>query len=141
HFNLLIVENLRSDTLTKPSDGMRRAIADAVVGDSMYIEDPTVIELESYAAKIMGKEAAIFVPSGTMSNLVAVMAHTWERGAEILLGDCSHIHINEQGNIGTIAHVHSRTLTNKSDGTFSIDELVSKIRYNVDSLFPNTALY
>ncbi|XP_054159325.1 uncharacterized protein LOC128957561 [Oppia nitens] len=132
------VIDLRSDTVTKPSADMRKAIYESVVGDNCYNEDPSVTELEKLAAKLVGKERALFVSSGTMSNLVAVMTHCWERGSEILLGDQAHIHINELGGIATVASVHHRTLTNNSDGTFSIDELVAKIRNK--GVYPNPTL-
>ncbi|CAG2165699.1 unnamed protein product [Oppiella nova] len=79
------VIDLRSDTLTKPSDLMRKAMAESVVGDDCYKEDPTVNELESYAAKVVGKEAAIFVPSGTMSNLIAENTHNICNGTPLPL--------------------------------------------------------
>lgn len=134
------VVDLRSDTVTKPSSQMREVIANAEVGDDVFGEDPTVKELENYFAKLVQKDCALFVPTATMANLIAIMCHCWQRGAEVLLGDQSHIHLFEQGGIATIANVHSRTLTNKCDGTFSIDELKSKIRTNVDSHVPNTTL-
>lgn len=90
------VVDLRSDTLTKPSDGMRRAMADAEVGDDVFGEDPTVKELESRMAALLGKEAALFVPTGTMGNLVCVGAHCG-RADEVILGNRSHIFLNEGG--------------------------------------------
>ena len=82
--------DLRSDTVTKPTEEMRQAMARAPVGDDVYGEDPTVNELEEKAADILGKEAALFVPSGTMGNQVAVLAHT-QRGDEIILDTYCHI--------------------------------------------------
>ncbi|XP_041077167.1 threonine aldolase 1 isoform X3 [Polyodon spathula] len=89
--------DLRSDTVTKPGPAMRRAMAKAEVGDDVYGEDPTVNELQRQAAQLFGMEDALFVPSGTMSNLIAVMSHCRERGEEIILGEKSHLHIYEQG--------------------------------------------
>ena len=90
-------------------------------------------------ARLTGKEAALMVPSGTMGNLICVMAHCWERGAEVLLGDRSHIHIYEQGGVAQMAGVHPRTLTNLDDGTFSLQELRLKLRED-DPHLPVTKL-
>lgn len=90
------VVDLRSDTLTQPSDGMRRAMAESVVGDDVFGEDPTVTELEARMAALLGKEAALFVPTGTMGNLVCVGAHCG-RADEVVLGNLSHIFLNEGG--------------------------------------------
>ena len=82
--------DLRSDTVTKPTPAMREAMATAEVGDDVYGEDPTVNRLEAIVAEMLGKEAAIFVSSGTMGNLTSVLAHCG-RGDEMILGDKSHI--------------------------------------------------
>jgi len=95
------VIDLRSDTVTKPTAAMRRAMARAPVGDDVFGEDPTVRELEELAAGAMGKAAALLVPSGTMGNLLAVMTHA--EGREVLLGDLSHIHLNEAGGAARVA--------------------------------------
>lgn len=79
--------DFRSDTVTKPNDEMRLAMMNAVVGDDVYHEDPTVKELQNLAAEILGKEAALFVPSGTMSNLIALLCHCQVRGSEVIVGD------------------------------------------------------
>ena len=79
--------------------GMRKAMAEALVGDDVFREDPTVLELEKAMAKELGKEAGLFVPTGSMGNLICVMVHCWGRGLEIILGDRSHIHVYEQGTI------------------------------------------
>merc|ERR1712106_1305642 len=89
----VIVVDLRSDTVTQPSKEMREAMASAEVGDDVFRDDPTVLELEEKVALMAGKEAALFVPSGTMGNLICVLAHCWGRGAELLVGDKAHIHI------------------------------------------------
>ncbi|HWK81888.1 MAG TPA: beta-eliminating lyase-related protein, partial [Thermomicrobiales bacterium] len=84
------VIDLRSDTVTRPTPSMRRAMAEAVVGDDQYGDDPTVNELEAQAAELMGKEAAVFVPSGTMGNLASLLARC-DRGVEAIVGSESHI--------------------------------------------------
>jgi len=88
--------DLRSDTVTLPTEEMRRAMAEAEVGDDVYGEDPTIQELESLAAKILGKEAALFVPSGTMGNQVSVMTHT-QRGDEVIMEAESHVYYGSHG--------------------------------------------
>ena len=120
--------DLRSDTFTEPTPAMRQAMATCEVGDDVWELDPTVHELESLAASTFGKEAAIFVPSSVMANLIAVMAHTSGRGEEIIVGDRCHISLYEQGNVSTIGGVHVRTVRNLDDGTFDLSELSIKIR-------------
>jgi len=104
----LPVVDLRSDTVTRPTPAMRRAIAEAVVGDDVFGDDPTVIELERRCAELSGKEAAVFVPSGTMGNQLAVCCHT-SFSDEVLLEAESHIFLYEQGgmaaNSGCLAHI------------------------------------
>jgi len=131
--------DLRSDTVTRPNDGMRQAMAAAEVGDDVMKDDPTVNKLEARMAELTGKEAALFVPSGTMGNLICVLSHCWERGAELLLGDKSHIHIYEQGGVAQLGGVHPRSLSNLPDGTFSLQELESKVRED-DPHLPVTTL-
>merc|ERR1712106_820713 len=135
----VIVVDLRSDTVTQPSKEMREAMASAEVGDDVFRDDPTVLELEKRVANLAGKEAALYVPSGTMGNLICVLAHCWERGAEILIGDRSHIHIYEQGGVAQLGGVHPRTLKNLEDGTFSIEELEAKVRED-DQHLPITTM-
>ena len=100
--------DLRSDTVTQPTDEMRRLMAAAPVGDDVYGDDPTVNRLEEMAARMLGKEAAMFVPSGTFGNQVSVMAHT-HRGEEILLFDDAHILIHEGGAAAVLSGVQTRT--------------------------------
>ncbi|XP_068161795.1 uncharacterized protein [Antennarius striatus] len=97
------VVDLRSDTVTKPGAAMRRAMAEAEVGDDVMGEDPTVNELQKIAADTFQMEDALFIPSGTMSNLIAVMVHCRERDDEVILGDLSHIHIYEQGGTAQVS--------------------------------------
>ena len=121
--------DLRSDTLTHPTQSMRDAMATAEVGDDVFQEDPTVQKLETLSAEKMGKEAALFVPSGCMGNLISLLSHCG-RGDEILLGDRSHISLYEVGGVAALAGVHPRPLPNKNDGTISIDLLEKGIRHS-----------
>ncbi|KAL2558011.1 putative low-specificity L-threonine aldolase 1 [Forsythia ovata] len=120
--------DLRSDTVTKPTETMRAAMASAEVDDDVLGHDPTAARLEMEMARIMGKEAALFVPSGTMANLICVLTHCEIRGSEVILGDNSHIHIYENGGISTIGGVHPRTVKNNEDGTMDIDLIEAAIR-------------
>ena len=129
--------DLRSDTVTLPSDEMREAILSAKLGDDVFGEDPTVNELETKAAKIIGKEAALIVPSGTMGNLVSILVHC-QRGTEIILGDKAHTFVFEAGGISTFGGIHSRQLKNQADGTINIEEIKSAIRMDNDH-FPKTS--
>ncbi|PRD27147.1 UNVERIFIED_CONTAM: low-specificity L-threonine aldolase 2, partial [Trichonephila clavipes] len=133
--------DLRSDTVTKPTAAMRKAMAEAVVGDDVYSEDPTVNELQERIAKFLGKEAALFVPSGTMGNLTAVMAHCWTRGQEIIIGDESHMFMYEQGGISQLASVHVSSIPTLEDGTFDLEVLKEKIRPKFPNIHePSTGL-
>lgn len=135
------VVDLRSDTVTKPGAAMRQAMAEAEVGDDVMGEDPTVNELQKIAASMFGMEAALFVPSGTMSNLIAVMVHCRERGDEMIVGDLSHLHIYEQGGSAQLAGVHATTVTTLPDGTFDLEQLESKIRHGYpDPHYPRSRL-
>ncbi|XP_041670796.1 threonine aldolase 1 [Cheilinus undulatus] len=135
------VVDLRSDTVTRPGAAMRTAIAEAVVGDDVMGEDPTVNELQEAAADMFGMEAALFVPTGTMSNLIAVMVHCRERGDEMIVGDLSHLHIYEQGGSAQLAGVHATTVTTLPDGTFDLEQLESKIRHGYpDPHYPRSRL-
>nr|CAD7203966.1 unnamed protein product [Timema douglasi] len=135
------VVDLRSDTLTKPTQEMRRAMFEAEVGDDVYGEDPTVNALEKKAAAMLNKEGGLFLPSATMSNLVALMSHCKERGCEAIAGDSSHMFLFEQGGAAQLGGVQMCTLPNKSDGTFDLDLMESKVRSGNDSLHePITSL-
>ncbi|KAG9160840.1 hypothetical protein Leryth_008672 [Lithospermum erythrorhizon] len=120
--------DLRSDTVTKPTEAMRVAMAKAEVDDDVLGNDPTAFHLEAEMAKISGKEGALFVPSGTMGNLISVLVHCDIRGSEVILGDNCHIHLYENGGISTIGGVHSRTVKNNEDGTMDIDQIEAAIR-------------
>lgn len=121
------VIDLRSDTVTKPTPGMRAAMAAAEVGDDVFGDDPTVNLLEARAAEAVGKEAALFVPSGTMANLVALLTHT-NPGDEVILGDQSHVFQYEVGGVARVAGLVTRTLANLPDGTIDPAELRAAIR-------------
>jgi len=130
--------DLRSDTVTKPTPEMRRAMYEAEVGDDVYGDDPTVNELERKAAERLGKEAALFVVSGTMGNLVALLTHCG-RGDEVILGDKSHTFLYEQGGMATLGGIVPHTIPNQEDGTLRIDDIAGAIRAD-DPHFPRTRL-
>ncbi len=119
--------DLRSDTITKPTPAMRRAMAEAEVGDDVLGDDPTVKRLEALAAERLGKEAALFVPSGTMGNLVCLLTHCG-RGDEVILGDQAHCYIYEQGGSSAVGGIHPRPLPNRPDGTLDLDAIEAAIR-------------
>lgn len=121
------VIDLRSDTVTKPTPAMRRAMAEAEVGDDVFGEDPTVNRLQEMAAAIMGKEAALLVTSGTQGNLVSILAHCG-RGDEAIVGDQSHTYLYEQGGMAALGGVHPRVLPNRPDGTIDLDQIEAAIR-------------
>ncbi len=129
--------DLRSDTVTKPTVKMREVMAVAKVGDDVYGEDPTMNKLEVRAAELLGKEAALFIPSGTMGNQLAIMTHTTP-GNEILLGAYSHIFYYEVGALAKLSGVQARTLDDKQ-GIFNPEELKGAIR-GEDIHYPETAL-
>lgn len=130
--------DLRSDTVTRPTPEMREAMATAIVGDDQYGEDPTVRQLEERAAQLVGKEAAAFVPSGTMGNLAAVLAHC-DRGDEILIGDESHIFWYESAGPAAVGGISPRTLATSRWGTYDLDEVGHAIREPRPG-YPRTAL-
>jgi threonine aldolase len=119
--------DLRSDTVTRPTPAMRRAMAEAEVGDDQYGEDPTVNRLEELAAEMLGKEAAVFVSSGTQGNLCAVLAHCG-RGQEVIMGDQCHIVLYEQGGTATLGGLPWRVLPNTPHGTLEPAAIEAAIR-------------
>ncbi len=131
--------DLRSDTVTWPTAAMREAMANAVVGDDVYGEDPTVNELEAYSAELFGKQAALLVPSGTMSNLVAILTHCG-RGDEIILGDKAHTFAYEVGSIAGLGSIHPHTIPVQPDGTFLLDDIRNAIRDPGNVHYPLTRL-
>ncbi len=119
--------DLRSDTVTQPTPAMREAMATAPVGDDVYGEDPTVNALQALAAEMLGKEAGLFVASGTMGNLASVLAHCG-RGEEMILGKQAHIFRYEAGSAAAYGGVHPNTLQVRPDGTLDLDEIRASIR-------------
>jgi threonine aldolase len=129
--------DLRSDTVTWPTPAMREAMAAAPVGDDVYGDDPTVNELERYAAELVGKEASLFVPTGTFGNQLALF--TWSpRGSEIILGEQCHIIQHEAGGAAVIAGVQIRPV-HAPDGTIDPEAVRSRIRAE-DIHHPTTSL-
>ncbi|MBC8171880.1 MAG: DegT/DnrJ/EryC1/StrS family aminotransferase, partial [Anaerolineae bacterium] len=107
--------DLRSDTVTHPTPAMREAMATAPVGDDVYGEDPLVNRLEAEAAEMLGKEAGLFVTSGTQGNLVALLVHCG-RGDEVILGDKAHTFVYEAGAIAAVGSIHPHTVPVHADG-------------------------
>lgn len=105
--------DLKSDTVTRPSPAMRKVMAEAEVGDDVYGEDPTVNRLQQKAAAMMGKEASLFFPSGTMGNLAALLSHC-DRGDGVILGSCSHIYFNEGGGLAALGGIFPLTADDSS---------------------------
>ncbi|XP_061031734.1 uncharacterized protein LOC133079978 [Eubalaena glacialis] len=129
------VVDLRSDTVTKPGPAMRRAMAEAVVGDDDYGEDPTVRELQATAAELLGVERTLFVPTNTMANLISVMCHCQRRGSQLLLGQECHLHVYEQGGVAQIAGVHSHPLPDLPHGTLDLAELERLVTRSLGSRY------
>ena len=119
--------DLRSDTVTKPTPEMREAMAKAEVGDDVYGDDPTVNRLQEMAAEMTGHEAGLFVASGTMGNLSAVLAHC-QRGDEVILGKEAHTYRYEAGGVSVLGGVHSCQLPNQPDGSIALDDIEGAIR-------------
>ncbi len=131
--------DLRSDTVTLPTAAMRRAMAEAEVGDDVWGEDPTVNSLEERAAELLGKEAGLFVASGTMANLVAQMAHL-ARGQEIIAGVETHLVVDEAAGHAVVVGASVRQLRDRPDGTLALDELEEAFRNPTDIHEPPTGL-
>src|SRR4030042_3178307 len=119
--------DLRSDTVTQPTEAMRHAMANAPVGDDVFGEDPTVNKLQAMAAEMMGKQAGLFVASGTMGNLAAILAHGG-RGDEAILGNKAHTFLYEAGGISALGGVHSCQLPNQEDGTLKLEDIQAAVR-------------
>ena len=130
--------DLRSDTVTLPTDAMRNAMAIAEVGDDVYGEDPTINRLERISAEKMGKEAGLFVPSGTMGNLIAFLTHC-QRGDEAIMGDQAHTFYYEVGGVSALGGIMVHTVPNQPDGTMNLTDLRRAIR-GEDVHFPTTRL-
>lgn len=119
--------DFRSDTVTHPTAAMREAMANAVVGDDVYGEDPTVINLEAKAAKMLGKEAGLFVSSGTMGNLLAVLA-VCGRGDEVIMGTAGHTFLHEAGGVSALGGVVIHTIPNQEDGSLALEDIEGAMR-------------
>ncbi len=131
--------DLRSDTVTRPTDEMRRAMAAAEVGDDVFGDDPTVNELEARAARLLGKEAGVFVASGTMGNLVSLMAHL-PRGYEAIAGASTHTVMDEAGGHAVVVGATVRPLQERPDGTLDPSEIAGAFRDPEDLHEPITGL-
>ena len=131
--------DLRSDTVTMPSNEMKNFMFSSPLGDDVYGEDPSINKLENLTKTIFNKESALFVPSGTMANLISVLSHC-DRGDEVLLGNKSHIFFYEAGGISAFGGVHSHQLNNNDDGTINLEDIKNGIRFNKDAHFPKTKL-
>jgi len=130
--------DLRSDTVTLPTETMREAISCAELGDDVFGEDPTINRLETIAAERLGTEAALLVVSGTMGNIVSVLTHC-ARGEEAVLGDSSHIFLNEAGGMSALGGVIPHTIPNRPDGTLALEDIETAIRAE-NIHFPRTRL-
>ena len=131
--------DVRSDTVTHPSAAMRAAMAEAPVGDDVFGDDPTILALEARAAGLLGKEAALFVPSGTMGNLVSLMAHV-PRGGEIIAPAESHIFNDEAANYAVVAGAGLRPIAETPEGEMPLDAVVDAIQDASDPHCPITSL-
>ncbi|EIU7611411.1 low-specificity L-threonine aldolase [Vibrio vulnificus] len=130
--------DFRSDTVTRPTPAMREAMANAIVGDDVYGDDPTVNELEAFAANEAGFEAALFTTSGTQANLLGLMAHC-ERGDEYLCGQQAHNYRYEAGGAAVLGSIQPQPIENNPDGTLPFDKLTAAIKPD-DSHFARTKL-
>lgn len=130
--------DLRSDTVSQPTPAMRQAMAQAEMGDDVYGEDPSVNRLQELSAAMTGKEAGLFIPSGTMGNLAAILAHC-NRGDEVILGNKAHTFLFEAGGISALGGVHSCQIPNQGDGTLALEDIRGAIRPD-DPHYPLTRL-
>src|SRR6478752_5092024 len=132
------IVDLRSDTVTRPSAAMRRAMHEAELGDDVFGDDPTVNRLQARAAEIFGFEAALFFPSGTQSNLAALMSHC-QRGEEVIVGQEAHTYRYEAGGAAVLGSIQPQPLANRPDGTLDLGEVEAAIKPD-DSHFAITRL-
>ena len=132
------IVDLRSDTVTRPTPAMREAIAKADVGDDLFGDDPTVNALQQRIAKRLGKEAALFVPSGTQSNLCALMSHC-QRGDEALVGQLAHLYRYEAGGMAVLGSIQPQPLPQQPDGTLRLEDIAAAIKPD-DNHFGRTRL-
>jgi threonine aldolase len=130
--------DLRSDTVTRPSPGMRKAMHEAELGDDVFGDDPTVNRLQARAAELFGFEAALLFPTGTQSNLAALMSHCG-RGEEVILGSEAHSYRYEAGGLSVLGSIHPQVVSNRADGTLDLNEVESLVKPD-DPHFPRTRL-
>jgi threonine aldolase len=130
--------DLRSDTVTHPTAAMRAAMADAEVGDDVFGDDLTVVQLEEMGAELLGCQAGLFMASGTMGNLVALLTHC-ERGTEAIVGNRSHVFLHEVGGMAALGGIQANKIANQPDGTLRLDEIAEAIRED-DVHYPRTRL-
>lgn len=119
--------DLRSDTVTRPGRAMLERMLAAPVGDDVYGDDPTVNELQNYAARLSGKEAALFLPTGTQANLVALLSHC-ERGEEYIVGQLAHNYLYEAGGAAVLGSIQPQPIEADADGTLPLDKVAMKIK-------------
>lgn len=131
--------DLRSDTVTLPTPAMRQAMFEAELGDDVMGEDPTIRKLEEMAAGRLGKEAAVFVPSGTMANLICLLVHC-ARGEEAIMGNMSHTFLFEAGGSAAVGGIHPHTIPNELDGTLALHAIEAAIRPPANEHHPRTRL-
>ena len=119
--------DLRSDTVTHPTPAMRTAMAEAAVGDDVLGEDPTINQLQDIAAELLGMEAALFLPSGTQSNLCALLSHC-ERGDEYIVGQNAHTYKYEGGGAAVLGSIQPQPLDFMADGTLDLNRVEANIK-------------
>jgi threonine aldolase len=132
------IVDLRSDTVTRPSPGMRKAMMEASLGDDVFGDDPTVNLLQERAAGLFGFEAALLFPTGTQSNLAALMSHC-QRGDEAIVGSEAHSYRYEAGGLAVLGSIHPQVVPNRPDGTLDLNEVESLVKPD-DPHFPRTRL-
>src|SRR5262245_35562032 len=130
--------DLRSDTVTRPSPGMKKAMNDAELGDDVFGDDPTVNQLQARAAELFGFEAALLFPTGTQSNLAALMSHC-QRGEEVILGSEAHSYRYEAGGLGVLGSIHPQVVATRPDGTLDLADVEAAIKVD-DPHFARTRL-
>jgi threonine aldolase len=130
--------DLRSDTVTRPSAGMRRAMHEAELGDDVFGDDPTVNRLQAHAAELFGFESALLFPTGTQSNLAALMSHC-QRGEEVILGSEAHSYRYEAGGLAVLGSIQPQVVPNRADGSLDLAEVEAAIKPD-DPHFPHTRL-
>src|SRR5258705_6475608 len=130
------IVDLRSDTVTRPSAGMRRAMMEAELGDDVFGDDPTVNKLQAHAAELFGFEAALLFPTGTQSNLAALMSHC-QRGEEVILGAEAHSYRYEAGGLAVLGSIQPQVIPTRPDGTLDLETVGGLVKPD-DPHFPRT---